>query len=180
MFTVRRVPPLTTRSPVNLWVTIAIGVACLVPTVLAVFGVSVLSGPYLPYDPPAPRAALVPQAPESQESVAVDPSSVSALPLLDGAVQQYVAPPQISLSARDFVYAQFPQDVTAVEQFLVQSLPRENWVVHGTTDLVPSGVVLDVTSPSGSTGSLRVEPLPRTVPGLRTQVVGDLERSLVP
>lgn len=169
---------MTTRSVSrDLWGTVVLSVVCVLVAAALVLGVSALTGPFLPVPERLTPVAELPEAAVSQETVAIDPDSVSDLPLPAGAVQQFIAPPGIDTAVTEFVYAQYPQDVGALRAVLATDLSDAGWQILGSEAAPPSAVVLDVVSPMGSRGELRLEPLPRSISGLRAQLSGALARS---
>jgi len=163
------------RSP---WGTVALSLVSVLAASVLMLGVSALTGPFLPAPEPLAPVAEVPEVATSQESVAVDPDSVSDLPLPTGAVQQFIAPPGVDTAITEFVYAQYPQNVGELRASLVGDLSDAGWQILRSESVPPSTVVLSVVSPMGSRGDLRLEPLPRSVAGLRAQLSGALARAV--
>ena len=138
---------------------------------------SIATGPHSV--PPAPPLTVSQQwaVPDGQESRQVDPSTVPSVPLLEGAVQQYVAPADLPTDGRVFVYAQFPQGENEVVAHLRRQLPQEGWRIL-LDEVVPGqGHQFLVISPDGGEGRLTVRALPPGVPGQRSQVAGTLTAS---
>lgn len=152
---------------------IAISACCAAAGVLVA---SVATGPHAVAPLPPLTVSQQWEIPEGQDSRQVDPARVPPLPLLEGAVQQYIAPADLPDGAGVFVYAQFPQGENEVVSHLRRQLPATGWQVLEEAPAPGQGYQLLVVSPDGEMGQLTVSALPPGVPGQRSQVSGTLER----